>query len=146
MEDTKEIPLNEILKKLVQSFFKMVRDITRLAGAEARLAAKSLVNIVILWMFIRALLFIAWVSFCGAIACYVFNLLHNWAIALLVVSGVNLILLGLAGWLVIQQKKHLYFSATRRQLHSTQIEPTDKELYNEYFTEEDKLSGIESNQ
>lgn len=147
MEDNKATTLSEAVSNVIQAFFKTIKDLTKLASAEAHLAAKSLVNILILTMVIRALLITTWLFFCGSLAYFIFYTLQNWAITLLIVTALNLVLLIIAVFLVMRQKKNLGFHATRRQLRSQEPNDSlDDGAHHEYFEKENKTSRTESNE
>lgn len=132
--------LRELFNSLTHTFFKTIKDLGCLARAEARLAGKSLIHILLLTIVIRILAIITWISLCGALGFYLFYLLNNWALSFLIIAIVNGVLLGLTAWTILQKKKNLLFSATRRQLQQM-TSPIQHHLDEDTFNEQTKIGN-----
>lgn len=134
MEDENNYSLIDTLKKFAQTFFTTIADVASLAGTEALLAGKSLINIFQLIVIMKILAIITWGCLCGALAIYIAALVHNWSIALLALAALNFIALMSAYLMQLHLKKNLSFPATRRQLQNS------KDHYNEKSEMESKIS------
>ena len=62
MDDEKTTSLNTLIQNLAISFFEIINDVSHLAKLEAKLAGKSLVNLVILFFMASILLVSLWLS------------------------------------------------------------------------------------
>lgn len=117
MEENKSnLYLSEIIKNIVQIFFKLIKDYKRLITAEMQLAGKSLFNILILSLGIIAVLTTTWICLLGILIFYLRLWQWGWVSSLLIASGVNISVLLCLAWVMLKMKANLSFQATRRQL------------------------------
>lgn len=130
--------LTDTIKSLTQAFFKTVKDTASLAGAEAKLAGKSLINIALLLIVLRALAFLTWISICAVLALYLLSLGYTWLTALAAVTLLNVIAIAVVVVGLLRLKRNLSFPATRRQLQAGNN--FDQDFYNEQTKIENKIS------
>lgn len=127
MDEENNFSIVATLQSLAQTFFKALADAASLVGAEALLAGKSLINIVVLIVVMRILAIITWLCLCGSLAVYLAQLTQSWSISLLALALVNFIALFAVYLMQLKLKKNLSFPATRRQL----LNSVDKGPYHE---------------
>lgn len=116
MEERQQPGLQDLIKNLTDSFFQLIRDVMLLAKAEAALAKRSLVVLLLLSFLAAALLMTLWI---GIQALFFLGLLHfhySQLIALCIVTAVNFLLFMLVVVRILKVKEYLFFPATRRQL------------------------------
>lgn len=127
--------LIETLKNITQAYFNVAKDTASLAGAEARLAGKSLINIVALLSFLKYLVVVTWLSICSILALYLISLQYSLLVAFSAVTLLNVLAIIITVSLLLKAKNRLSFPATRRQLQGL------NNLEDEYYHEQTKIEN-----
>ena len=104
------------LKDLGASLQQVAHDLIVIAKLETRLATISLLLILGLLFVSSFLCLTIWLGVLLALAFYLAQLGMAWPGILLIITGTNVVLLGMLALAIKQCSRHLRFSATRRQL------------------------------
>lgn len=135
MESENKDSVIRIVANVFQSIFKLFRDITQLASAEARLARASAANLILLVFVMGALLTTTWLTMLGLLVAYLVSIKISLLLALASAVVLNLLLLVIVLLIMLKLKSNLFFPATRRQLSRTK--KIIKETYRERITKKD---------
>lgn len=101
---------------LVPTLFSVFTNITALVGWEAKRAGKSVVTIILFAFFAAFLLTTIWLCLLGILFLYLVSLHWTEIQALLFIILVNVILLGVIGFVISKVKNNLTFPLIRKQL------------------------------
>jgi uncharacterized membrane protein YqjE len=133
MAEEKKFSLTQIIGNVLQSAQKLVSDIFHLAGAEARLAKQSIVNIFLLCFVLGTFLTTTWLSILGLLAVLLYSYLQlNLLLTITVLIVVNLIVVAAIAFTILKLKRNLSFPATRNQLRGAK--KLIKDSYSERIT------------
>jgi hypothetical protein len=135
MENENKASIVKIVANVFQSVFKLFRDITILASAEARLARASAANLIIMVFVLGALLTCTWLTLLGLLIAYLLSIKISLVFALASAVVINLFLLMIVLLIMLKLKSNLFFPATRKQISRTK--KIIKETYRERITKKD---------
>lgn len=101
---------------LIPNILNLVTNLTSLIQLETKLAGRSLVTLISLAVVFGTLLVSSWLIVMGII--FLILQTYQWSLmqALLLVFALNIVLLGLIGFLLAREKKELFYPGTRRLL------------------------------
>lgn len=119
MSEKRKLSLGRMLKDIifmVPSLFFSVTNITAILSAEAQLAVRSLVMLVICCLFIAALLTAAWLCLLGMLLTWLLSMQLNLIVCFLILFVCNVVLLGILFFIVNRYRKRLSFPATTAML------------------------------
>jgi uncharacterized membrane protein YqjE len=131
MDDQSNQSLYNIVNAIIGAYLKLISDVIKIVNLEAILAKKSFVRIIILTMLAGTILFSTWLSLLGLLLLYLIKLNYSWLLAMSAITLLNVIILFIIFIVIMQLKKNLSFSATRRQisnLKTTKREPIDDRI------------------
>jgi hypothetical protein len=104
------------LAQLWETLITTMSDIFSLAVLETRLAGRSLVIILTLFLIMLFLLTTSWFFLMAAAAFWLTTLGLSWGLALLCVVGLNILSIVIGFLCILKLKQNLKFKATRKQL------------------------------
>jgi hypothetical protein len=119
MDNENKLPLSKIIENIFAAFFKIVNDIKLLAMTEARLATQSMKMIVVLSLLQTLLAVSTWICLQGLLVVYLISLNVSLLLALLTVTALNVLLMGVIFLVILHLKKNFSFNATRRQISNS---------------------------
>jgi uncharacterized membrane protein YqjE len=108
-----------IFSNLIHAYVKRITDLVQLAGLEARLAGKTLIQISILIYIVSVLLISTWFCMLLLLFIYLVSLQFTWVVAAFIITILNVALLFVTIFSILKIKRNLFFPATRRQLEIT---------------------------
>src|SRR5580700_2626450 len=116
MENSDEPNLIQVLINLISAYFKRLNDLFHLAELEARLAVKTLVNIIFLSFVLCMLIISAWLCALTMLFVYLVSLHFSLLSAACIITFVNIFLITAIVIVILKIKKNLFFPATRKHL------------------------------
>ncbi len=111
--------IHRIIKNLVKTYFKLIRDITHLASLEVQLAKQSLIKLIMLSFVIGSLLTSTWLCVLGLLFFLLITNHVSWLVSLCLLIFFNVLIIIGISLLMLQIKTHLFFPATRKQLYGS---------------------------
>ena len=131
--DEKKFSITQVFGNMIQSAYKLVSDTFHLAGAEARLARQSIVNMFLLCFVLGALLTTTWLSLLAFLGVLLYSYLQvNLLLTITALIALNFILVGAVVFAIVKLKGNLSFSATRSQFSGAK--KLIKDTYRERIT------------
>jgi len=116
MKGKSKLSLGRMLKDIifmVPSLFFSVSHLTATISAEAQLAIRSLVVIVVLCFMTATLLTAAWLCLLGMLLTWMISIQLSLIVSFLILFVCNIILLGLILFLINRYRRDLEFSETK---------------------------------
>lgn len=113
--------LTSILSNLLIAYINRLTDLIHLAGLEAKLAVKTLVNIIILIFIMIIFLISTWLCFLFLVFSYLISLHLSWVFSAFILTLLNIILFAVVCLFILKIKKNLFFPATRKQLKNDNV-------------------------
>jgi hypothetical protein len=125
MGKAKKSGLIFVIKTLIESYIRRLRNLTYLASLEAKLAGRTLIKIIILLIIFGFLLASIWFSLLLVIFIYLVSLHYSWLFASAIITFINIFLSSAVFFYILYIKQYLLFPATRKQISNTTIVKKD---------------------
>lgn len=119
MKDKNKLSLSRMLKDvifMVPSLFFSVTNLTAIISAEAQLAVRSLIVLVILCFITAALLTTAWLCLLGMLLTFMLSMHLSLITSFLILFFCNVVLLVLVFFIISYYRRYLSFPATSNML------------------------------
>jgi len=127
--DNQKLNVFVIVKNMFSTFFKLLGDLKSLAAAEAQLTLKSFVNVSILYIIGGLFVASTWLCLLALFGAILMTFGFSAVSSIAMVCLLNLVMLVIIGICILQQKKHIGFPATRKQI--TALSKFKKDASNE---------------
>jgi hypothetical protein len=103
-------------KNYLQLFLQYTKDIGSLVSIEAQLASHALKRMALLLLCILPCVLVLWLMLCALLFFYLLGIGMSWLPAFSIVFILNMVCLIVALVSLLNLKKYLHFSSTRKQL------------------------------
>lgn len=113
--------LLSIIAKLAVAHINRLVNIFQLAGLEARLAIKTLINIIVLLFIMLFLAICTWFFFMLTIFYYLISIHFSAIFAAGILTILNFIFILLIGFLILKMKRNLFFPLTRKHIRDNHV-------------------------
>jgi hypothetical protein len=112
MKDKRKLSLSRMLKDIifmVPSLFFSVTNLTAIISAEAELAIKSLIILIILCFLTAALITAAWLCLLAMLFMWLLSLQISFVVSFLILFACNVVILGIVFYVISRYRKNLSF-------------------------------------
>lgn len=120
MKQSKRPYLSRILNLImvIPTLFNMISNVGTLIEDDAKLAGKSLVSLIILYIFISVIFTSTWLCLLAMLFVYLIMLKLSWLAALSIIFILNLLLMTIIALIMLKVKDNLSFQSTRELIRS----------------------------